>query len=377
MTPMGRIPGPAELAGTALFLATDDAAPHDRRVPGRRRRLQHGRRLMSDRPRPRPLEPRTRPWCAARSTRPSSSACRGGIAVVGASGALITGSRLDHGGAGGMGRARSKAWIAATQQIPSTEHLHRMRRHARRRSPPASRASRPEAAFPGAGGMPVRTRRPRRGRRSRRPAPRSARSSRRGRRRRWCTRTAGRPTPRTCSSPTRSSMPYVGQHGDDRGPLEAAASATWRDEPPTDSLGHGARPGGRAAGRPRLGARSSRDAVIAGPRRRASPSRSPSWTARGEPMQQDRDGRRPGRRRRTSPLATAAAAALFGMPQRATWPSGFGRGRPPAAPCRVLARCPADCPCVSRAASWPVSASVAPAPFRCAELAAAVLAERG
>ena len=26
MTPMGRIPGPEELAGTALFLATDDAA---------------------------------------------------------------------------------------------------------------------------------------------------------------------------------------------------------------------------------------------------------------------------------------------------------------------------------------------------------------
>ena len=26
LTPMGRIPGPAELAGTALFLATDDAA---------------------------------------------------------------------------------------------------------------------------------------------------------------------------------------------------------------------------------------------------------------------------------------------------------------------------------------------------------------
>ena len=25
-TPMGRIPGPAELAGTALFLATDDAS---------------------------------------------------------------------------------------------------------------------------------------------------------------------------------------------------------------------------------------------------------------------------------------------------------------------------------------------------------------
>ena len=26
LTPMGRIPGPAELAGTALFLATDDAS---------------------------------------------------------------------------------------------------------------------------------------------------------------------------------------------------------------------------------------------------------------------------------------------------------------------------------------------------------------
>ena len=51
---------------------------------------------------------------------------RGGIAVVGASGALVTASRLDHGGPGGMARAASKAWISATQQIPSTEHLHRM-----------------------------------------------------------------------------------------------------------------------------------------------------------------------------------------------------------------------------------------------------------
>jgi uncharacterized protein GlcG (DUF336 family) len=80
---------------------------------------------------------------------------RGAIAVVGASGALITASRLDLGGPGGMTRARSKAWISATQQIPSAEHLQRMTTL----PPPIAtgfvRAS-PEALFPGAGGMPVR-----------------------------------------------------------------------------------------------------------------------------------------------------------------------------------------------------------------------------
>src|SRR4051794_24050593 len=79
----------------------------------------------------------------------------GAIAVVGASGALVIASRMDEGGAGGLGRARSKAWIAATQKIPSTEHLHRMNT-----LPPAIAAGfvavSPEAAFPGAGGMPVR-----------------------------------------------------------------------------------------------------------------------------------------------------------------------------------------------------------------------------
>ena len=79
----------------------------------------------------------------------------GAIAVVGASGALVTASRMDEGGAGGLGRARSKAWIAATQRIPSTEHLHRMTT-----LPPAIAAGfvavSPEAAFPGAGGLPVR-----------------------------------------------------------------------------------------------------------------------------------------------------------------------------------------------------------------------------
>ena len=79
---------------------------------------------------------------------------RGGLAVVGASGALVSASRLDHGGPGGMTRARSKAWISATQQIPSSEHLGRMT------SLPAPIsagfvAASPEAMFPGAGGMPV------------------------------------------------------------------------------------------------------------------------------------------------------------------------------------------------------------------------------
>jgi uncharacterized protein GlcG (DUF336 family) len=79
---------------------------------------------------------------------------RGGFAVVGASGALISASRMDRGGAGGMARARSKAWISATQQIPSTVHHNRMRTL----PPPIAAgfvACSPEATFPGAGGMPI------------------------------------------------------------------------------------------------------------------------------------------------------------------------------------------------------------------------------
>lgn len=79
---------------------------------------------------------------------------RGGIAVVGATGALVSASRMDRGGAGGMARARSKAWISGTQQIPSAEHLHRMNFV----SPPVEKGfvlASPEALFPGAGGMPI------------------------------------------------------------------------------------------------------------------------------------------------------------------------------------------------------------------------------
>ena len=79
---------------------------------------------------------------------------RGAFAVVGASGTLVSGSRMDRGGAGGMARARSKAWISATQQIPSAEH------HVRMATLPAPIAAgfvacSPEAMFPGAGGMPI------------------------------------------------------------------------------------------------------------------------------------------------------------------------------------------------------------------------------
>jgi uncharacterized protein GlcG (DUF336 family) len=79
---------------------------------------------------------------------------RGGVAVVGSSGALVSASRLDHGGPGGMARATSKAWISATQQIPSSEHLKRMTTL----PPPIATGfvqASPQAVFPGAGGMPI------------------------------------------------------------------------------------------------------------------------------------------------------------------------------------------------------------------------------
>ncbi|MGH3154111.1 MAG: heme-binding protein, partial [Streptosporangiaceae bacterium] len=79
---------------------------------------------------------------------------RGAVAVVGATGTLITASRMDAGGPGGMTRARSKAWISATQQIPSSEHLHRMTSIAPPVAAGFAQVS-PEALFPGAGGMPV------------------------------------------------------------------------------------------------------------------------------------------------------------------------------------------------------------------------------
>lgn len=79
---------------------------------------------------------------------------RGAIAVYGGSGALVSTSRMDRGGPGGMARARSKAWISATQQIPSAEHLARMNFVSAPVEQGFKTAS-PEAFFPGAGGMPL------------------------------------------------------------------------------------------------------------------------------------------------------------------------------------------------------------------------------
>jgi uncharacterized protein GlcG (DUF336 family) len=79
---------------------------------------------------------------------------RGAFAVAGGSGVLMSASRMDRGGAGGIARAQSKAWISATQQIPSTEHHKRMATL----PPPIAAgfvACSPEARFPGAGGMPI------------------------------------------------------------------------------------------------------------------------------------------------------------------------------------------------------------------------------
>ncbi|MFT3864358.1 MAG: heme-binding protein [Solirubrobacterales bacterium] len=80
---------------------------------------------------------------------------RGAFAVVGSDGALISASRMDGDEAGGMARARSKAWITATQQVPSTVHHDRMWKL----PPPIGVgfvACSPEASFPGAGAMPLR-----------------------------------------------------------------------------------------------------------------------------------------------------------------------------------------------------------------------------
>src|SRR3954471_500425 len=98
--------------------------------------------------------PQARPLIERAIAKAAHIGARGGFAVVGASGVLISASRMDRGGAGGMARARSKAWISATQQIPSAVH------HLRVATLPAPIAAgfvacSPEANFPGAGGMPI------------------------------------------------------------------------------------------------------------------------------------------------------------------------------------------------------------------------------
>jgi uncharacterized protein GlcG (DUF336 family) len=233
---------------------------------------------------------------------------RGGVAVVGASGALITASRLDAGGPGGMSRARSKAWISGTQQIPSTEHLHRMTSIA----PPVAAGFAtvsPQAVFPGAGGMPVLM-----------GGVVVAGIAASG-----ATVSPFFPTgvdPRIVSAEGKPAnpedlliayalgIPYVGQHGDDE--------ARWKQRfgelalAPEDSLGMAEAP--PATDQPELDwarALSARVLEVAAAQGLAV---SVAVVDRGgDPMQQDRadDGVAAGP---AVALATATAAALFGCP---------------------------------------------------------------
>jgi uncharacterized protein GlcG (DUF336 family) len=234
---------------------------------------------------------------------------RGGVAVVGASGALVTASRLDAGGPGGMARATSKAWISATQQIPSTEHLHRMT------TLPAPISNgfvgiSPQAMFPGAGGMPIRD---------------EAGAVVGGIATSGATVSPFLPTgvaPEVVSADGEPAnpedlliayalgIPYVGQHGDDR--------ARWQERfgdlvvAPEDSLGM--KPAPTASRQHQLTwARDVAERVIAAASQRGALVSVAVVDAGGDPLQQDRmDGAVT-----ISPdlaLATGATAARFGRP---------------------------------------------------------------
>ena len=235
---------------------------------------------------------------------------RGGIAVVGASGTLITASRMDGGGPGGMARARSKAWISATQQIPSAEHLYRMTTIAPPVAAGFAQAS-PEALFPGAGGMPV-----------------------------WAGASGGRSVvagiaasgatvspffpdgvdPRALSADGRPAnpedlliayalrVPYAGQHGDDQKRWEQRFGDLVVD--PADSLGMTDAPPARRQAQLDW-ARALGDAVLAEAERRGLRVAVAVVDRGGDPVQQDlMDGAPAGGV--AVAQAVAGAAALFG-----------------------------------------------------------------
>ncbi len=236
---------------------------------------------------------------------------RGGIAVVGASGALVTASRLDHGGPGGMARAVSKAWISATQQIPSTEHLHRMTTLPAPISAGFVQVS-PQAVFPGAGGMPIRD---------------AAGVVVGGIAASGATVSPFLPTgiaPEVVSADGEPAnpedlliayalgVPYVGQHGDDL----ARWQARFGDlvVAPQDSLGMVAAPSAGAQPGAALGAGQFCDRVLAAAtaRRRAGGLRG-GGRSRGRPGAAGPDGRRAGRRGRGGGrLGCASTAARVG-----------------------------------------------------------------
>jgi uncharacterized protein GlcG (DUF336 family) len=229
----------------------------------------------------------------------------GAVAVVGASGALVTSSRMDEGGAGGLGRARSKAWIAATQKIPSTEHLHRLDVIA----PPVAAgfaAISPEAAFPGAGGMPIRDE-------SGRVVGGIAASG--------ATVSPFFPPgmdPRLTIVDGQPANPedqviayalgqsYVGQHGDDL-PRWAAAYGDFPESPPSDLL----TPPGAVEQEVLEHCRRLADAVLALAEERNTPMAVAVTDRRGEVVQQDAMDAAPASAAYVAE-GVAATAALFG-----------------------------------------------------------------
>ena len=233
---------------------------------------------------------------------------RGAVAVVGASGTLVSASRMDAGGPGGMARARSKAWISATQQIPSAEHLHRMTTIA----PPVAAGfavASPEALFPGAGGMPVRagdvvvagiaasgaTVSP--------FFPDSADP---------CAVSAeGRPAnPEDLLIAYALQIPYAGQHGDDQKRWEQRFGDLVVD--PAESLGLAVAP--RASGQAQLDwATALSDVAVAEAARRGIRIAVAVVDSGGDPIQQDlMDGSVAGAV--AIAQAVAGTAALFGCP---------------------------------------------------------------
>jgi uncharacterized protein GlcG (DUF336 family) len=244
---------------------------------------------------------------------------RGAVAVVGASGALITASRLDHGGPGGMTRARSKAWISATQQIPSAEHLQRMTSLPAPISTGFVTAS-PEALFPGAGGMPVRD--------EQGVVVAGIAAS-------GATVSPFLPTgvaPEVVSAEGEPAnpedlliayalgVPYVGQHGDDR----ARWQARFGDlvVVPADSLGMTTAPPAAKQGQ-LTWARDLADRVLAAASAQGLRVAVAIVDPGGDPIQQDRGDDAPAGGAEVA-LATAAAAARFGVPSEtvAQWYPG-------------------------------------------------------
>ena len=229
----------------------------------------------------------------------------GAVAVVGATGTLITASRMDAGGPGGMARARSKAWISATQQIPSSEHLHRMTSIAPPVAAGFAQAS-PEALFPGAGGMPIRAGGVVVAGLAASGAtvspffpdgvdPRAVSAD-------------GRPAnPEDLLIAYALGIPYEGQHGDDQKRWELRFGDLTVD--PADSLGMAAAP--PASGQPQLGwARALCDAAMGAAERHGVKVAVAVVDPGGDPIQQDlMDGGPAGAV--AVAQAVADAAALF------------------------------------------------------------------